>query len=162
MNDNDGDDLELDDEFDNLLRHGDPERRKQTIAKLLERLAELKRSTTPFGGEETAAEKGQRAFTALNTAGWIVRLMAGWAIDHHVGMAMRKLNFIPAPPARHHEHPEFLELSRQVDDHQLERDGAHARHAQLAPDVARTLLYNLLHANPGAFPSNLQHSLMEA
>jgi hypothetical protein len=130
---------------------------------LLERLAELERQTTPLAGEETAANKGRRAFIALETAGWIVRLTAGWAIDHQIGMAKRGLKFTPAATPRNREHPEYLELRQHVDDHQLERDGAALGPAgKLKPLELKTLLLNLLQANPGAFPSSLQGPLMDA
>jgi hypothetical protein len=79
-------------------------------------------------------------------------------------MAMRGLSFTPAAPPRNPEHPDFLKLRDQVDDHRLERDGAAARRdgKVLRPIELKTLLYNLLHANPGAFPFQVQHPVMDA
>jgi hypothetical protein len=161
MNGNADDDLDLEGYFQQH-RKADPEKLKHEVAKLLEKLAELERSTTPLNGNETAAEKGRKALEALFTAGELVGLLAGWAIDHQVGMALRGINFTPEAPPRNLDHPEYLELCRIVDDHQLERDGQLARWKRLDPRSTRTLLHNLLQANPGAFPHQLQLPVMEA
>ena len=131
---------------------------------LVEKLIELERRT-----HRSLARRLLRTRRAMRLRHWkqcrsLAASGAGWAIDHHIGMAMRGLSFTPAAPPRNPEHPDFLELRDQVDDHQLERDGAAARRdgKVLKPIELKTLLYNLLRANPGAFPFQVQHPLMEA
>ena len=143
--------------------HSDPARDARFVAMLLTELAELERSTNPDAGAETAAQKGARAFRALHIAGQLVRAVAGWAIDHYYGMSMRGLSFVPTAPPTGKDHPEFLNLRKMVDDHQLEKDGilAQRRREPINSLLAQRLLYNLLYTNPGGFPRELQYLFME-
>ena len=141
----------------------DSARDARFVAMLLTDLAELERSTNPDAGVETAAQKGIRAFRALHIAGQLVRAVAGWAIDHYYGMSMRGLSFVPTAPPTGKDHPEFLNLRKMVDDHQLEKDGILAQRCREPIDslLAQRLLYNLLYTNPGGFPRELQYLFME-
>lgn len=150
-----------DDKLEGLHRH-ERERIRESVHRMVDELFDLERSTSPDGGDETAKNKGIRACNALEKAGSIVGLTAGWAMDHYIGMARQKIVFIPAAPARNRNLPEHLETRREVDDHQLERDGARTRDKELEPEQARTLLYNLMLTNPGAFPEGVRQALKEA
>lgn len=141
----------------------DDEGRQNYAAYLLQQLAQLERDTHPSCGSVTASEKDTLAFLALETAGHLVQAVAGWAIDHQYGMAMRGLSFVPGQPSGTKLHPEYLEQKRAVDDHRHEKEGAALRYADVVdPLVARTLLRELLRANPGAFPFAIQLMSMEA
>jgi hypothetical protein len=87
--------------------------------------------------------------------------LAGWALDHQAGLAMKGLQFVPRQPSGTRDHPEYLQLRSVVDDHAHERNGAF-RNGDLDPIVARRLLVNLLYANPGGFQFALQQMAMEA
>ena len=140
-----------------------PGARDGFVSSLLDQLAELQRLTDPAGGEKTAVKKDLNAFIALETAGNLVQAVAGWALDHQYGLALHGLEFVPLQPSGTKNHPEYLELRARVDSHKHEREGAAASRRQaIDPSVARALLYNLVMANPGAFPFLLQQIILEA
>ena len=58
---------------------------------LLNRLGELEKRTRPEGGPSTSQGKDLAAFDALCAAGELVRYVAGWAIDHEIGLAVMGL-----------------------------------------------------------------------
>ena len=139
------------------------ERRDKYISVLLARLAELEKQTNPAGGDETAKGKDLAAFDALQTAGELVRAVAGWALDHQFGLASQGLQFIPLQPSGTKDHAEYLEQRARVDSHEHECNGAAAsRNPTVEPDIVRRLLINLLLPNPGAFPFCVQQNTIEA
>ena len=143
----------------NFDRHG----REEYISALLRHLAELEKKTNPSGGAESAIAKDLRAFDALQTAGELVRAVAGWALDHQFGLASQGLQFIPLQPSGTKDHAEYLEQRARVDSHEHECNGAAAsRKPTVEPDIVRRLLINLLLPNPGAFPFCVQQNTIEA
>lgn len=129
----------------------DPGRTKahnNLISLLLERLAKLEEETRPSGGDETAKRKDLKAFEAIHTAMWLVKTVAGWAIDHQIGLAQQELEFVPIQPVANRQHPDYLALLSAVDSHDHERNGSSYRHADWPedPKFKRRALINLLHA----------------
>jgi hypothetical protein len=59
------------------------------VRKLLFNLAALEKTTRPQEGAVTARGKDRKAVEALNLANQLVRAVAGWAIDHQMGLALR-------------------------------------------------------------------------
>jgi hypothetical protein len=146
-----------------LSRPRDPDGHTQRVQELLDRLAELERQTHPLGGEQNATRKDMNAFQALEIAGELVRVVAGWALDHQYGLALHGLEFLPLYPPQVRKLPEYIKDRRLVDDHRHELSGASVtRGVDIEPRIARKLLYNLLYANPGGFPDSLQHLALEA
>ena len=75
---------------------------------MLERLDELEKKTRPSASSGDVAEgKDLAARQALKTVGDLVRYVAGWAIDHQVGLAIEGLEFVPLPPSAE-KHPQYL------------------------------------------------------
>src|SRR4051812_16233871 len=67
---------------------------------LIKRLIELRDKTNPDKGSSAASGKDLAAFEALQCAGDLVKALAGWAIDHQIGLASHGLQFVPlADPA---------------------------------------------------------------
>jgi DNA-binding transcriptional regulator YiaG len=135
------------------------------VAALIEHLQKLERKTRPDGGAASAEGKDLAAFDALETAGRLVRALAGWALDHQAGLALKKLKFLPLQPSGTRNHPEYRASRANVDDHAHEKEGGtlglDARDV-LDPIVARKLLFNLLYANPAGFHAALREMAMEA
>jgi hypothetical protein len=130
------------------------------VASLIDKLSELERKTNPEGGARTAKRKDLAAFRALQTAGKLVNALAGWALDHQAGLALKKLRFLPLQPSGTRTHADYLRASASVDDHQHERNGGSL--TAIEPLVARRLLINLLCANPGGFHGGLRRIAVTA
>jgi hypothetical protein len=120
----------------------------------------------PDGGDATTKGKDLSAFGALELAGRLTDAMAGWAVDHETGLALKGLSFVPLAPNKQHD--EYIAARAAVDTHEHERAGAVANAkynrdpSQVNPAVARQLLINLLRANPGGFPLWLQQMTLDA
>jgi hypothetical protein len=131
------------------------------VAHLLGRLKHLYKQSHPRGGAEAAKGKDHAAFDALQAAGELVDAVAGWALDHQVGLALNGLEFVPMQPSGTKQHPDYLKARRAVDAHTHEQLGG-LRHIEFDPIVARRLLINLLHRNPGRFPGALTFMTIDA
>lgn len=143
-----------------------PKEHAKLIRLLIDRLEKLEKDTRPSGGDKTAVGKDLAAFQALRVAGNLVEALAGWAIDHQIGLAMNRLEFVPLGPQSSRALPEYLAARKAVDSHSHERE-ASAAHSGNAPDrftpsVTRLALKNLLLPNPGGFYGTLAAQLYEA
>jgi hypothetical protein len=119
------------------------------VIPLLGRLKTLYEQSHPAAGSESAKGKDGAAFDALKIAGSLVEAVAGWALDHQVGLALKGLEFVPLQPSGTKQHPDYLKARQTVDDHIHEKTGAAA--LDFDSTVARKLLINLLRANSGGF-----------
>ena len=129
---------------------------RRLIEHLLKRLAEYEAKSHPDNGEQGARGKDLLAFSALQCAGRLVHAVAGWAIDHQVGLALQDLAFVPLQPTGTKQHREYLEARKKVDSHEHEHSGGNWQPTSpIEPLMARRLLRNLLRANSGAYPSSL-------
>jgi hypothetical protein len=142
-----------------------PEAHKRYVRSLIEALEKLETETRPSGGDKTAAGKDLAAFRALETAGNLVDALAGWALDHQIGLALNRLEFLPLGPTKTRALPEYVEAKRQVDSHNHEREGG-AVFSGVAPErltstIARLALKNLLHSNPGGLEQALAYQFYE-
>jgi hypothetical protein len=131
------------------------------VAHLLGRLKDLYKQSHPRTGAESAKGKDHAAFTALNVARELVAAVAGWALDHQVGLALNGLEFVPMQPSDTKQHPDYLKARQAVNDHSHERSGG-LPHSDLDPIVARRLLINLLRLNPGSFHGALTTTTIDA
>jgi hypothetical protein len=132
----------------------------ETVRALLERLDQLEKSTRPGGGEQTAAGKDRAAFQALQTAGELVKQVAGWAINHQIGLATKGMEHVPLGPPEAREHPDYIAAQLAANSHEHEMVGASGK--TLDPVIERAALLNLLIANPGGFPAVVQRPAREA
>lgn len=129
---------------------------------LLDRLDNLEKKTRPSAGNVSAKRKDLAAFEALEWAGHLVKHVAGWAIEHQMGLAAERLKFVPLQPTRTKEHPQYLSALAIVDDHTHEKVGAKLKIRDPGEsEIARRAIINLLRANPGAMPSWLQYKVIE-
>ena len=62
---------------------------RRLIEHLLKRFAEYEAKSHPDNGEQGAMGKDLLAFSALQCAGRLVHAVAGWEIDHQVGLALQ-------------------------------------------------------------------------
>ena len=128
--------------------------RRPTSQASWERLAQLEIKTRPSQGEATAEDKDLRAQDALRLARKLVAAVAGWAIDHQVGLAFRELENLPrqmgglSPRGKR----EYATRKAKVDQHAHERDGALIEFDQDDPLFARKCLKLLLQHDQVALP----------
>lgn len=144
----------------------DDSKRAKYINFLVSKILALERATAPASDAEAANNKDYDAFTALRIAGRLVEHLAGWAIDHQIGLALNGLEFVPGQPSGTRDHPDYLSGKATADLHRHEAQGSAyfelnsptERNAQ----AERRMLANLLQLNPGGFPSALASRAAEA
>lgn len=136
-----------------------PEGHWSYVQHLLQRLRELEEQTRPSGGDSTAKDKDWRATDALRLAGELVDAVAGWAIDHQVGLALQNLKNVPPPVGAERDYPERIAAA---DTHTHEVSGFGAKESSVDHTGARKVLANLLIHNQGALPSWLVQQCLAA
>lgn len=141
-------------------QHKGPLSDTQYVRMMLERLDKLERDTRPSAGPQTATGKDGAAFEALHFAGKLVEYVAGWAIDHQIGLALKQKRSVPLGTFQAKAHPEYVAERAAVDDHEHERAGG--SRAALDPATQRAALINLLVANAGGFPGDVQYAAIDA
>jgi hypothetical protein len=130
---------------------------------LFEQLDAYEQRSQPSGGQETANGKDMRAFSALGCAGELVDEVAGWAIDHTIGLALNGLRWVPLQQSEVESHPAYLSERAAVDDHIHEKTGgAQISYGTLDPAMCRNIFLGLLRTNLGGFPSEIQEMMVEA
>jgi len=133
------------------------------IDSLIERLMDLERKSDPDGKSRTSIGKDLRAFEALETAGQLVEVLAGWAIDHTTGLALEGLSFVPLQPSGTKDHPDYKKRRALVDDHHHEEEGhVYKRVDGFDPIAARNAIINLIKGNAGAWPWELKDYALKA
>jgi hypothetical protein len=107
--------------------------------------AELRALDRAAHSGEGTIGKDARAARALAIAGEMVESLAGWAIDHQVGLAVNEVTYEP------------LDLSPApgVDADNPRHEEAGASYKWTNPQINRRALANLLATNPGGFPYRL-------
>jgi hypothetical protein len=125
-----------------------------SIENILAELNQLEQTTRPSDGTKSALGKDKKAQLALELAGRLVSAVAGWAVDHQLGLAHKGLAPVyqtkePSPQKRY-----LAAQLAKVDKHDHEIAGA-TLPPRLSPTVARRALLNLLDADPGAFTPRL-------
>ncbi len=86
----------------------DPEKLKEYVGDVVNELIALEQSTNPAGGKETSKDKDYDASRALEKVGELVESLAGWAIDHQIGLGMAESSSVPEQPSDTKSHPEYL------------------------------------------------------
>lgn len=105
-------------------------------------IAELRALAREVRTTDGRRGKDARAAQALALAGLLVDALAGWAVDHHVGLAVNRVTYEPldlAPAS-----------GTDADDDRHEEAGA--AYDWSNPAINRRALANLLTANSGGFP----------
>lgn len=147
-----------------LRPHGNEFTTSEYVQTLLQILEGLAKNSDPAGGDESAKGKDGDAFHALLIAGDLVKVVAGWAINHQVGLALQGLEFVPLGPAQLRTSAEYVAARAEVDQHAHEINGREARHDDppLPDFVVRQALINLLRPNTGALPSGVYKPALHA
>lgn len=149
----------------------DDSKRLTFINKLVASLLTLERRTVPVSGAEAVDDKDRDAYEALRILSLLAEQLAGWAIDHQIGLALNGLEFVPGHPSGARDHPDYLRVKARADSHEHEaRGSAYFQSAYFELDIPternaraeRRMLANLLYANPGGFPISLARSASEA
>jgi hypothetical protein len=114
---------------------------EQPVVELLDAIDELEKKTRPsLGGD--AEGKDMAASIALSYAAQLVSYVAGWAIDHQLGLARAGLRFVPIVSKEFETNPEYLARRAAVDTHDHERNGSNRM--PLTPVLARAVVLNML------------------
>ncbi|MFQ5786294.1 MAG: hypothetical protein ACE5H8_15925 [Alphaproteobacteria bacterium] len=117
-------------------------RRSLSQGEIDELVAELRALDREAHSTGRRTGKDMRAARALALTGALVESLAGWAIDHHVGLAVNNVLYEPMDLA-----PAF---GADADDDRHETAGADYDWSNAS--INRRALTNLLAANPGAIP----------
>jgi hypothetical protein len=132
---------------------GDP-----IVTEMLSRLDQLERQTDPRRAD-SENEKDAAAGQALKIASELAAYVAGWAVDHKVGLAIDGYGNIPDLMLTART-PAYNELRETVNSHQHEASGLQP--AKLASSTKRKALANLFRFNIGGLDEPLRDSLAEA
>jgi DNA-binding transcriptional regulator YiaG len=142
-------------------RKNDQSDRDKLVAVFIDQLRDLERKTDPKDGAISARGKNFVALNALKIAGDLVNELAGWALDHQAGLALKEPEFVPVSTPNIREHPDYSHVRSPDDDHRHEwhgRNWAGREGDRIDPIVGRKWLMNLIRSNPGFF--NLELRLM--
>lgn len=136
---------------------------RKLVAELLVLLEKCEDGSEPAAGHSAAPGKDRLAMQALGAAGELVRAVAGWAIDHQVGLAFADLGSLSSGAQSYRELPQFAEARAAVDDHRHEVAGNSATVDELSdPHVIRRSAINLLQMNAGGWPAVVSDELRAA
>lgn len=147
-------------------RQGTLESHKKYALYLCERLHELSQNTDPQL-DNSENNKDYQAFKALQLAGSFVRSLAGWAINHEIGLAYNKLQYVPKQPSQTEDHEEYLKKKEAVDSHQHEYIGCqyheYGEGGSALNDLAlRQLLRNLIYPNAFGLPDIIRQDYLKS
>src|SRR5829696_7551912 len=107
------------------------------VLPFIEHLIELRQRSDPRHGESTAQGKDLNALTALRAARELSETLAGWAINHQVGLAAEGRESAGFAPHDHLEHPEYVEQRSAADDHRHELTGKKLQAEDIDAVIAR-------------------------
>ena len=118
------------------------------VADLIDRLRDLERKTDPSLGEQSAKGKSLAALEALKVSSDLINALAGWALDHQAGLALKGPKLVQPRRAKTPGHRGSSNDRPTDDDHQHEWHGRSwiGRHGGPTDDpiVAKRWLINLL------------------
>lgn len=121
-----------------------PLRNDEFVLGVLDRLDKLEQQTRPDTTD--ASLKDLKAFQALESASFLIEYIAGWALDHQMGLAMNELSFVPLQPSQTRDSKDYHAARARVDTHEHEYIGGRLLLDELDPVVARHYVANLLRA----------------
>jgi hypothetical protein len=98
----------------------DQDKRAKNVADLIDQLRELEIKTDPKGGAQSAKGKNLAASEALGIASNLVKVLAGWALDHEAGLALKGLKHVPLRAVKPLEDPDHSNTPPTDDDHRHE------------------------------------------
>jgi hypothetical protein len=106
----------------------------------------IARSHRSYSRAITAAGKDEKAFQALRSAAELTKVVAGWALDHQIGLALKAGEPLPPVHAKIAKSSEYARRRAAVDSHEHEKNGSAAtlRQGPFEALEARQALINLL------------------
>jgi hypothetical protein len=130
------------------------------IKELLSKLEVYYKITDPNRGEQAEKEKDLRSLLAITLGRRLFEAVAGWAIDHQVGLALagRGPSFRGHPSARASDKI-AIEVS-QNNSHSHEFNGRQAQ--KLSPAEQRQALINIVQGAVGIIPEHMHINLIES
>jgi len=119
----------------------------------------------PSGDELTSERKDQKSFDALDCAGRLIDAVAGWALDHQIGLALNNKQNLPPGTADTENLPEYLAERQAVDDHVHELSGGtvldESNCDAIEPAEARQMLINILRPLRALFPDDVYRQALD-
>ena len=104
----------------------------------IEELIALDEQTNPLADPSSECEgKDHAAFRALRRANDLVNSLAGWAIEHQIGLALENKGFVPLHPSKTKNLPDYLAAKIEVDNHRHEAAGHESIKAVLDEEFHR-------------------------
>jgi hypothetical protein len=146
------------------IRTWSGEKVKAHASLLVEYLIQLASETDPQKGKPSEARKDHKAWIALVQLRELAETLAGWAIDHQVGLALNRLKHLTPPStAETRENPEYIDYLSQLNSHQNEFQGRDLKdHSTISAEVARRILINCVTPNPVGLDAPLNTRLVSA
>lgn len=124
----------------------------------------MRAATRPELTENSEHEKDRKAQEVLYMAGQLTQLIAGWAIDHNFGAAVRGAQGLPSVEPGMDAVDGYPEALALWDDHCHEQYGrslAEDRDLKLSASQERNALLSLLRSDSTALPSRLAELLIK-
>jgi hypothetical protein len=124
-------------------------------------LEKLERETRPSGGDETSKDKDLKSREAIFWVGCLMRVFAGWAIDHQQGLAMAGLKSAGMHTSKMTDNPQFVEEKAKRDSHENERAAIEIGHSfdPLSDEQQRRFSSQVAELLKDVFPSSLAEGL---
>jgi hypothetical protein len=140
---------------DGLLRD------RRQARSIMDRLEELERETRPIGGDEPSKDKDLKSREAISLAGHLMRVVAGWAIDHQQGLAMAGLKSMGGPTSKMMDSQQFLEEKEKLDSHENEHAAVEIDHSfdRLSAEQQRRFCSQIAEFLNVIFPRSLAEGL---
>lgn len=129
------------------------------VLEVIAKLRDLYQATYPGGGERTAVDKDINARIALGLADRLCKDLVGWAVDHHVGLALAALPSAPKPI--NEERPDEWHRQRAATADTHDHEAAAAQYEFCDPILNRQIAAHLLTV-AAPLPSMLAHQLVRA
>lgn len=117
---------------------------RESALELIDELLRLEEESHPCNG--IVAGKDEKSRLALMEVERLVEMLAGWAIDHQIGLVVNGLPGGAAFPANGKQ----TDTQRQADDHRHEDAASEYEFAD--PKINRRILAAMLEHGPGPFP----------
>lgn len=128
---------------------------------LIQMIDELYERSGPDGEPSSSFTKDDAASDALICGSMLFGAVAGWAVDHQIGLAVSNLD-TPVHLVRNTDIAALEDLRSRTNSHQHEIKGARLRDSRLSPEVARRALTNILtHMGGFVFPEHLANDLRD-
>lgn len=136
---------------------------RKLVTDQVARLFRLAECTDPELGTDPH-RKDAHAFEALRIMSWLCEVLAGWAADHEVGLAIEGRQFLVNGPLDARKLPGFIEDQAEVDSHRHEIVGRNIRRyrTDVAPEAMRLAILNVLRTGIGGLPPSINTSLTDA